>query len=260
MYIRREISLDQEMKISCVIITFNEEKNIKRCLESVEGVVDEIVVVDSFSIDRTKEICEEHGVRFIEHSFDGMIEQKNYALSQAKYSHVLSLDADEALSDALKQSIIKVKKYWKSDGYYFNRITNYCGKWIKHCGWYPDQKLRLWDRRQGEFGGVNPHDEVKMDGNTEIQYIKGDLLHYSYYTISEHIDQVNKFTEIGANEAIARSRNSNLMKILVNPIWKFLRDYFFKLGFLDGYYGFIVCMISAHATFIKYIKMKELQK
>ena len=248
------------MKISCVIITYNEEKNIERCIRSVEGVAEDIVVVDSYSKDRTKEICLALSVRFVEHKFDGHIEQKNYAISHAKYPYILSLDADEALSEDLRLSILKVKNNWNSDGYYFNRLTNYCGKWIKHCGWYPDQKLRLWDSRLGKWTGINPHDRYEMKSEAKLQFIKGDLLHYSYYSISQHIDQVNKFTEIGAREAVAAGKKSNLLKIVFNPIWKFTRDYFIKFGLFDGYYGFVICVISAHATFLKYIKMKQLSK
>lgn len=248
------------MKISCVIITYNEEKNIERCIKSVKDVVDDIVIIDSFSTDRTKEICAKHKVRFVEHVFEGHIEQKNYAITQAKFPYILSIDADEALSDKLKESILEVKNNWDSDGYYFNRLTNYCGKWIKHCGWYPDQKLRLWDSRLGLWAGTNPHDRYEMKPAARLKYIKGDLLHYSYYTISQHIDQVNKFTEIGAREAVNSGRRSNLLKIIINPMWKFFRDYFLKRGFMDGYHGFVICKISAQATFIKYIKMKELVK
>ena len=184
MYIRREFSTTEEMKISCVVITYNEEKNIERCIKSVEGVVDDIVVVDSFSTDRTKEICTELNVRFVEHAFEGHIGQKNYAITLAKHPHILSLDADEALSEKLKDSIEEVKQNWRSDGYYFNRLTNYCGKWIEHCGWYPDKKLRLWDSRLGEWTGINPHDRYEMKDEAKLQFINGDLLHYSYYTSS----------------------------------------------------------------------------
>ena len=147
-----------KVNISAVIIAFNEEKNIERCILSLKNVVDEIVVVDSFSKDKTKEICLAHNVVFIEHSFKGHIEQKNWAYTQASNNYVLSLDADEALSDELKNSILAIKNNWKNDGYAFNRLTSYCGKWIKHCGWYPDIKLRLWDRRKGTWKGINPHD------------------------------------------------------------------------------------------------------
>ncbi len=123
--------------ISAVIITYNEEKNIGRCLESLQGIADDVVVVDSFSIDKTREICEAHGTRFVEHAFDGHIEQKNWAITQAKYPHVLSLDADECLSEELKKSILSAKENWTADGYSMNRLTSYCGTWIKHGNWYP---------------------------------------------------------------------------------------------------------------------------
>jgi glycosyltransferase involved in cell wall biosynthesis len=128
-------------KISVVIITYNEEKDIGRCLDAVKDVADDIVVVDSFSTDRTEEICKEKGARFVQHKFEGHIQQKNWAITQARYPHVLSLDADEVVSERLQKEILKVKENWQADGYYFNRMTNYCGKWIKHCGWYPDRKI-----------------------------------------------------------------------------------------------------------------------
>lgn len=246
--------------ISVVIITYNEEKNIKRCIESVKSIADDIVVVDSFSADRTGEIAKNLGARVIGHEFKGHIEQKNWAITQARYSHILSLDADEALSEKLTQSIAEIKNNWEFDGYYFNRLTNYCGKWIKHCGWYPDKKLRLWNSTKGEWTGTNPHDRYELKEGARVKYIYGDLLHYSYFSIEQHIDQVNKFTTIGAKEAIDKGKRSTLLKIIVKPLWKFIRDYFVKLGLLDGYYGLVISVISAHATFVKYLKMRELQK
>jgi len=172
------------IKLSAVIITFNEERNIGRCLESLRGVVDDIVVVDSFSTDKTEAICLEHGARFVKHAFAGHIEQKNWAITQALYPHVLSLDADEALSDVLKQSILNAKANFNKQGYYMNRLTNYCGQWIRHSDWYPDRKLRLWDARKGSWGGTNPHDKYSLlAGDKESDWLKGDLLHYSYYTV-----------------------------------------------------------------------------
>src|ERR1035437_7666308 len=140
-------------QISVVIITFNEEKNIERCILSVQDLADDIVVVDSFSTDRTEEICKSHGVRFIQNHFNGHIEQKNFAISKAHFPYILSLDADEQLSEELKKSIQQVKNNWDADGYYFNRLTNYCGQWIRHSSWYPASKLRLWDSRKGKWGG-----------------------------------------------------------------------------------------------------------
>ncbi len=246
--------------ISVVIITHNEEKNIGRCLESVKRVADEIVVVDSFSEDDTRIICNEYNIKFVEHPFEGHIEQKNWAVTQATYPHVLSLDADEALSPELETAILKVKENWTHDGYFFNRLTNYCGKWIKHCGWYPDRKLRLWDSRKGKWGGINPHDEYFLEDGGSKKYLKGDILHYSYHSIRQHIEQVNTYTEIGARQAFTKGKSSNVLKIIIKSVWKFFRDYIFKGGFLDGYYGFVICAISAHATFLKYVKLKEFNK
>src|SRR6476620_7997347 len=157
------------IKLSVVIITFNEERNIGRCLKSVKEVADEIVVLDSFSKDKTREICESHGARFIQHAFDGHIQQKNRAITFAAYPHILSLDADEALDETLIDSIKKIKQNFTKDGYYLNRLTNYCGHWVRHCGWYPDRKLRLADSRKGHWTGVNPHDKYELfegDKNT----------------------------------------------------------------------------------------------
>lgn len=248
------------VKISAVIITFNEERNIARCLESLKGIADEILVVDSFSTDDTEKLCQPFGVRFIKHAFDGYIEQKSWAANQASYDYVLSLDADEALSDKLRNSISEIKSNWNADGYSFSRLTNYLGHWIKHCGWYPDVKLRMWDRRKGQWGGQNPHDIVMMQDGCKVERIDGDCFHYSYYSTKQHLDQINKFTEIAAKEGFAKGKKTSLFIATYKGIWKFKRDYIFKLGFLDGAYGFEICALSAYATFVKYIKIRELKK
>lgn len=247
------------VQISVVIITFNEEKNIARCLDSIAEIADDVVVVDSFSTDRTEEIVKSKNARFIQHVFEGHIEQKNWAITQAKFPYVLSLDADEALNDTLIASIKKAKANWQADAYSMNRLTNYCGQWIKHCGWYPDTKLRLWDSRKGKWGGVNPHDCYEMITGSKTEKLNGDILHYSYYTISDHLKQVDYFTTIAAQAHFKKGSRSNLLKIIFSPGIKFFRDYFLKLGFLDGYYGLVICIISSHATFIKYVKLKQLQ-
>ena len=247
-------------QLSVVIITFNEERNIARCIDSVKDIADDIVVIDSFSNDKTKEIAELKGVRFVLHEFKGHIEQKNWAITQAKYPFILSLDADEALSEELRQSILQIKNQKQYDGYTMNRLTNYCGKWVRHCGWYPDKKLRLWDSDKGKWGGVNPHDKYLMDAGSTIAHLKGDILHYSYYTITDHVNQVNKFTDISANALLKMGKKVSFVKIKCSPFIKFFRDYFLKLGFLDGYTGFVICRISAHAAFLKYAKLKQLHR
>ena len=247
--------------ISAVIITFNEEKNIGRCLASLQGIVDDIVVVDSFSKDKTEEICKQYNVRFVQHAFEGHIEQKNWAITQAKYPHVLSLDADEALDDALRQSILNVKADWKYNGYSMNRLTNYCGSWVHHCGWYPDTKLRLWDSRLGSWGGDNPHDKFELEkAYNQTSHLKGDILHYSYYSLEDHYKQVTYFTDILAKAQYKKGKKAPLLVLLLSPVVKFIKDYFIKKGFLDGKVGFQICRISAYATFTKYRKLRRLHQ
>lgn len=246
------------ISLSVVIITLNEEKNILRCLESVKNIADEIVVVDSLSTDRTEEICRGYGVKFIKNPFPGHIEQKNFAITQASSKYILSVDADEALSPELEKSISEVKNNWKYDGCYFNRLNNYCGKWIKHGGWYPDRKMRLWDSTKGTWKGNNPHDRYELAEGATSYFLKGDLLHYSYHSVYQHIEQINKFTEIGAKADFNRGRKVSFPVLILIPLWKFIRDYFFKLGILDGYYGLIICKLSSYAAFIKYVKIREL--
>jgi glycosyltransferase involved in cell wall biosynthesis len=247
------------VKISAVIITFNEEKNIGRCIGSLQGIADEIIVVDSFSTDKTVEICNVMGVKFFQIKWEGYAVTKNYANSLAAFNYILSVDADEALSEALQKEILAVKNTENPvDAYKINRLTNYCGSWIYHCGWYPDTKLRLWNKEKGKWEG-NIHEEVVMAKNASITKLKGDLLHYSYYSIQQHINQANKFTDLTAMEAFQKGKQASILKIFFSPLLKFIRDYVFKLGFLDGYPGYLVCKISAFASFMKYIKLRELQ-
>ena len=248
------------MNLSVVIITYNEEKNIERCILSVRDIADEILVVDSFSTDRTEEICLKHGVRFVKHAFEGYIEQKNWAKDQAAYDFILSLDADEALSNELRASILSVKQNPTFDGYDFNRLTNYCGQWIRHCGWYPDRKLRLWDRRKGSWKGENPHDEFFLVEGSKKQHLTGDLLHFSFYTVEQHISTINKFSSIKARVMYEKGRKPNWIAMMVSPAFKFFRDYIIKLGFMDGYFGYLICRNSAYSNFLKYAKLRALYK
>jgi glycosyltransferase involved in cell wall biosynthesis len=247
-------------KLSVVIITYNEERNIGRCLDSVKDIADDIVVVDSFSTDGTEKICLEHGVRFIRHTFDGHIEQKNWAITQARYPHILSLDADELLSNRLKRSIREVKENWEFDGYYFNRLTNYCGKWIRYSSWYPSRKLRLWDSRKGMWGGMNPHDHFILEKGASRKFLKGDLLHYSYYSIYQHIEQINRFSDIAAKSFFAVGRKASWFNIIFHPLWRLFRDYIIKFGFMDGFFGLVISINSAHETFLKYSKLRKLNR
>ena len=249
------------IQLSAVVITYNEEQNIGRCLDSLKEVADEILVVDSFSTDATKAICLEKGVRFVENPFEGHIEQKNFAMRQAKHDYVLSLDADECLTLALQQQISATKANWEHDGYRMNRLTSFCGHWVRHCGWYPDHKLRLWDRRKGQWGGTNPHDTVVMSKDASTAHLKGDLQHYTYHTLTEHVQQMDKFSAIAAREALRKQKKViPAIHIVFYPMIVFFQKFIFQRGFLDGYYGFLVCINAAYYRYLKYAKLHELYK
>jgi len=246
--------------LSVVIITYNEEHNIGRCIDSVVGIADEIVIVDSYSTDRTKEISESSGARFILHEFENYVEQKNFANTQAKFDYILSLDADEVLSEKLKESIKQAKENFSADGYTMNRLTNYAGKWVKHCGWYPDKKLRLFDRRKGRWEGLIIHESFEMTEGSKVDHLSGDLLHYSFNSIEEHKKQSDKFTTLGSEADFQRGKAAPLYKIWFSPIIKFLQSYFIRFGFLDGKTGFTICRLSAFASYQKYSKLKKLHQ
>jgi len=247
------------VEISAVIITFNEERNIARCINSLKGVADEVVVVDSFSTDGTERIARGLGARFVQHKFEGHIEQKNWAITQATHAWVLSVDADEALDEALLSSILAVKQgNPQADGYTMNRLTNYCGTWVRHGGWYPDTKLRLWDSRKGQWAGTNPHDRYELEAGTRTAHLRGDLLHFSYHSISDHVRQADYFTTIAAKALHARGKHGGMLKLLFSPVAKFLGGYVLRGGWRDGFHGFVIARISAHATFLKYAKLRQL--
>jgi len=246
-------------KLSVVIITFNEERNILRCLQSVEGMYEEIIVVDSGSTDRTVEICERKGARVIHQPFLGYIEQKNFAMNQASGDWLLSLDADEALTPELKEEILKVLSDPKAQGYMMNRITNFCGHWVKHSGWYPDRKLRLYEKGKGEWAGTNPHDHYDLHSGKAVQ-LNGDLLHYSYETISDHLKQIDRFSAIAAQALYKKGASSSIAKMIYKPVARFLKYYVVRSGFRDGLTGFIIAVNSAHAVFLKYLRLYYLQK
>jgi glycosyltransferase involved in cell wall biosynthesis len=248
------------IKLSVAIITFNEENRIARCLESVLTSADEIIVIDSHSTDKTEDICQKYPVTFIKNPFKGHVEQKNFAFSKTNFDYVLSLDADEVLSKELQQEILKIKQNPLENAYSFNRLTNYNGHWVRFCGWYPDEKVRIVNKKFARWGGTNPHDIIILDQGIVSKKLDGDLLHYSYDSISSHIDQTNKFTTIAAKAAFGKGVRSNWFKIMTRPVLKFFRDYFYKLGFLDGKYGLIICVINGLSAFLKYSKIKELQE
>jgi len=249
-------------KISACIISFNEEKKIEACLQSLQPVVDEIIVVDSLSTDRTVEIAGKYTDRIFNQTFLGHIEQKNLAVDKASNDWILSLDCDERLSEQLQQSILAVKdKLDNADAYCMSRKTFYVYRWLDHC-WYPDIKTRLFNRNTSRWGGTNPHDHIETRGSNIVR-LKGDIQHYSFDSISDHLQTIDKFTEIGADELIRKNKRFNILSPVTHASWTFIKLYFVKRGFLDGFAGLVVSVLSYMHVFIKYskayIKRKQLR-
>jgi glycosyltransferase involved in cell wall biosynthesis len=248
------------LKISAVIITYNEELFIEKCLASLEGVADEIIVVDSFSTDGTEEKCKKYNVRFIKHAFEGYRDQKNYALQFATYKHILSLDADEALSDELKKSILAAKDNWQYDGYLFNRRNNYCGTWIKYSEWYPDRQLRLFFVDHGAWGELNLHEKFLLAEGAKIGKLKGDLLHWPFASRRDHLDKMKRYSVIGAREFHLAGKKANIFTPYIHLTWGFFRSYIFNKGFLDGRNGYLICSLYAKSSFNKYKLLRRLNR
>jgi len=246
------------IKLSGVIITYNEERYIEQCIKSLINVVDEIVVIDSFSTDNTKNICLKYNVVFIEQKFLGYIEQKNFALTKASNDYIVSLDGDESLSEKLQNSIIELKNNWQYDGYYCNRYNNFCGQWIKHSDWYPNKKLRVFNRLKAEWKGINPHDSIVVKSSSKTGHLKGDILHLTYQSYSEFNLKMEHFSSISAEAYYKLGKKAPLWKLIWNPTWAFFKAYILRLGFLDGFNGFMICYQTGHLTFLKYAKLRAL--
>ncbi len=248
-------------KISAVIITKNEERNIARCLDSLDVVVDEILVIDSFSEDRTVEIAREYGAKVIESKWLGYGETKNLGNRLAQNDYILSIDADEALSPQLAASILALKEEMKAPAYEMNRILNYCGKWIRYGGFYPDKKIRLFHRGMMQWDDAEVHEKLYFlneDLKDEIQWIEGDLLHYSYHSISDHISRLNRYSNLASLQLAGRK--ALFAHMIFNSAWRFIHRYFIRGGFRDGYMGFILCRNQAFEVYLKYAKALHVRK
>ena len=240
-------------KLSTVIIAYNEAHCITRCIRSAMMVSDEVLVVDSGSTDRTVEIAENLGARVLNHPFEGHIQQKNWAKDQALYPFVLSLDADEFLSEELQDSIMEEKIVgFHHSGYYMNRL-NYIGdRPIKGCGWYPDKKLRLWNRDRGQWKGINPHDRFRIKRGYPKKKIKGDLNHYSYENKRELWKKSINYGVIGAKYAKTLPWFKLISKVTFSPLVKFFKNYFIKKGIFYGFTGLIICLCQMVESYVKY--------
>jgi glycosyltransferase involved in cell wall biosynthesis len=240
-------------EISACIISFNEESKIEDCLESLLPVADEIILVDSGSTDRTIEIAGKYTDKISSHPFEGYGKQKNFATSMASHDWILSLDCDERLSPELQQSILAVKDGLNiNNAYSMARRTFYIYRWLNHC-WYPDRKTRLFNRKTAQWADNDIHESVASTGVKDAR-LEGDILHYSFDSFSDHLRTIDKFTEISAHELMRKNRKVNIFSPVTHASWTFFRLYFLKRGFLDGFAGFAVAVLSYMHAFIKYSK------
>ena len=246
----------EPIRISATIITFNEERNIARVIESLR-CCDEILVLDSGSNDRTVEIATKHGARVVEASWHGYAAQKNIAAELAAYDWILSLDADESLSEALEAEIWHIKKSGPLyDGYTVPRLAQYLGRWILHSGWHPDRKVRLFDRRKAKWIGEYVHESVKVNGR--VGHLKSNLLHFTCDSLSEHLRSMDGYTTLAAQEIVSQRKTITFTRLLFDPMWTFFRTYVIKRGYLDGVEGLAIAYMAAVYNFVKYAKARDM--
>jgi glycosyltransferase involved in cell wall biosynthesis len=244
------------MRISATIITFNEERNIARAMESLR-CCDEIVVVDSGSTDRTAEIAEKLGAKMLDSPWPGYARQKNLAAEHASNDWILSVDADEALSEALEGEIWQIKKNGpKFDAYTMPRMAQYMGRWILHSGWYPDRKVRLYHRSKARWVGDFVHESVEVNGR--VGHLESDLLHFTCDSFAEHFKTMDRYTTLAAEQIVSQRKQPGWGKLLLDPPWTFLRSYVVQRGFQDGLEGLTIAYMAALYNFVKYAKARNM--
>lgn len=244
------------MKISATIITCDEERNVARAIESLR-CCDEIVVVDSGSLDRTAEIAANLGARVIESPWPGYAQQKNLAAERSQHDWILSIDADEALSEALEGEIWQIKKNGpRFDAYTMPRLAQYLGRWILHSGWYPDRKVRLYDRRKARWVGDYVHESVHVDGS--VGHLESDLLHFTCSSLSEHLKTLDRYTTLAAEQIVDQRSTVGWRQLVLDPAWTFWRTYILQAGFRDGLEGLTIAQMAAFYNFVKYAKARNM--
>jgi glycosyltransferase involved in cell wall biosynthesis len=238
--------------LSVVVMTYNEEVNLRRCLESVNGLGEEIFILDSYSTDRTLEIANQFNARIEQHAFGSYVEQKKRLVAKAMNDWVFCIDADEYLSDELRKSILQAKANNSFDGYFNNRRNRIGDRWINHGSWYPDRKIRLFDRRQVKITGQDPHDVMLPEKGARIGYLKGDLMHLADESFESRNHKNDQHSSRAAEALFNNGIQPSLYREYVKPAARFIFSYFLRLGFLDGYYGWFVAKSEA-----QYVKMRE---
>ena len=244
----------ERITISACIVAMNEEDRLDACLDTL-GWCDELLVVDSHSTDKTRELAAARGARVIERDWPGHVAQKEFAVRAARHDWVLCVDADERVSPELRAAIEaeRARGFAAAAGYELSRVSSYLGRWIRHGTWYPDWKLRLFDRRRGGWGGRNPHDRVSVEGT--VSRLEGELLHDPYRSFDEHLRTIDRYTSIMAEEMRAEGRRARLSDVILRPPARFLVFFVWRRGFLDGWRGLLLAYLAAHYVRLKYAKL-----
>ncbi len=244
-------------RISAVIITHNESENIRACITSLQAVADEIVVVDAFSDDATVDICVEMGVRVVQRKWQGYSANKNHGNEHASNDWILSIDADEVLSEELIENIKKLQPQ-KGKVYSLDRISNFCGQWIRYSGWYPDWKIRIFNRTEVHWEGDYVHEHLQIPSHFVEQKLSGKLWHYSYKSMEDHLQRIERYSDLAAQELFAGNKRPSPLRRMLSPYARFWNTFFFKLGFLDGRNGYIISKRNDLMVRKKYHKLEGL--
>ncbi|MDA8693407.1 glycosyltransferase family 2 protein [Saprospiraceae bacterium] len=248
------------MKLSTVIITYNEEDKIERCIKSAQVVSEEVIILDSFSTDSTVKIAESLGAIVHSQKFKGFIKQREDSIRLATHELILALDADEYLSPELELEILHIKENPEADAYKLNRLSSIAGHWIYNGSWHPDYIVRLFKRDKVTNGGESPHDKIIANKGSNTKRLRGVLYHDAHDTVEERIESVKKHSTVAAETKFKKGIRSNKFKAYLKTGWKFLVEYFFKMGILDGHYGWIAAKTTAQYIYLRENKIIELQK
>jgi glycosyltransferase involved in cell wall biosynthesis len=247
------------VKISAVLITFNEEDKIEAALQSLDGIASEIIVVDSHSLDKTAKIARKYTDKIFERAWTNYADQKNFANSHAHFPWILSLDADERLSEGLRRELTELAATEPTcAAFSMPRLVFYLGRWIRHSGWYPDRKIRLFRKDLARWEGAYVHERLVVDG--EVRKLKAPIHHFTYRDIHDHLVRINRFSDLGAQKLYAAKKKCRWYHLVVLPGSRFLKSYIVKRGFLDGFAGLVISVLHGYSIFVRYAKLREIWK